>query len=64
MPAPAEDLTIGHATAVDTLKADRIKTAARIKALRAANKALRMQLADALALVNAPKKASKAKAVA
>ena len=59
--APAEGLTIGEATAVDTLKAERARTAKRIKTLRASNRALRLQLADALAMLNKPKKASKAK---
>ena len=62
--APAEALSIDHAVAVDTLKAERDRTAKRIKALRSANKALRLQLADALAMLNKPKKATKVRQVA
>ena len=63
--APAEALTIGKATAVDTLKIERDRTAKRMKALRAANKALRMQLADALSLIGTKaKKATKVRQVA
>ena len=47
------------------LKSERIKTAQRIKALRASNKALRMQLADAIAALGSKtKKVSKAKQAA
>ena len=63
--APVEALTVGHAVAVDTLKVERDRTAKRIRALRAANKALRMQLADALALIGTKaKKATKVRQVA
>ena len=69
--APAVEATAVEAPAVvivGTVKAEdnfrRDRTAKRIKALRAANKALRMQLADALAMLNKPKRTSKAKQAA
>ena len=64
--APVQAETLGHAAALDTLKSERIKTAARIKALRAANRALREQVAmlQASLAVKKAKKATKVEAVA
>ena len=47
---PAAD-SLGHAAAVDALKAERDRTAKRLRTLRARNKALRAQLAEALAML-------------